>query len=118
MEIQPITINTILYCRHWLANVQFYRDVLGLQVSHETDWFVEFKITENSFVSIADVDRATIDDCHGSGVTLSWQVDDLGLVRDRLLEKGVAIGPVRKKWGAHVCYFKDPEGYRIELWSC
>lgn len=118
--IDPIAVqrtNTILYCRNWPATVSFYRDVLGLLVHHATDWIVEFQVTGDSFVSIADAARTTIDSAAGAGLTLAWQVPDAAAAHRHLKERSIAIGPIETRWGAIVFYFHDPEGHRIELWS-
>ncbi len=109
--------NTILYCMQWVATVAFYRDQLGLPVSHATDWFVEFQLGEAAYLSIADSTRATICAVQGEGITLSWQVADLAAVQPRLHGMGIATTPLKKKWGAQVLYFHDPEGHRVELWA-
>jgi len=109
--------NTILYCRHWPATVRFYRDELGLDVVHDTDWFVEFRLTGESYVSIADAARATIDDVGGQGITLSLHVADLSTTRRRLIERGLSPSEMRTVWSATACYLFDPEGHRIELWT-
>ncbi|MBR9980285.1 MAG: VOC family protein [Desulfatitalea sp.] len=109
--------NTILYCRHWLQAVGFYRDVLGLTVHHATDWLVEFKVTDSGFVSIADASRTTIACAAGNGITLSWQVDDVVALHGKMAAVGVPVGPIQSKWGARVFYFHDPEGHRLEAWS-
>jgi len=109
--------NTILYCRHWQATVDFYRDALGLDVVHTTDWFVEFRLTGESYLSIADAARATIDHVAGQGMTLSLHVPDLSATRRRLIERGLDPSDVRTVWHADVCYLVDPEGHRIEVWA-
>lgn len=63
--------NTILYCRRWAETVDFYRRVLGLPVNVEKDWFVEFRLPDTSFVSVADASRASIDSAAGAGITLT-----------------------------------------------
>jgi catechol 2,3-dioxygenase-like lactoylglutathione lyase family enzyme len=109
--------NTILYCEQWAATVAFYRDQLGLPITHATDWFVEFQLGLHAYVSLADSTRATIPAANGAGLTLSWQVNDIPLIQQRLHELGIATTPLKKKWGAHVLYFHDPEGHRLELWE-
>ena len=48
-----------------------------------------------------------------------YQVDltDLAAVRGELEAAGVAVTPIKQRWGAWVCYCHDPEGHRIELWE-
>lgn len=109
--------NTILYCAAWAATVAFYRDQLGLPVTHANDWFVEFQLEERSFLSVANQARATIASGHGAGITLSWQVDDIAAEQQRLTAVGIATSPIKQLWGAQVLYLHDPEGNRIELWA-
>ncbi len=109
--------NTILYCRHWMETVHFYKKQLGLPVAFENDWFVEFQLTDTSFLSIANSTRATISDVQGQGVTLTWQVMDLEKTREQLEMRGIATTPIQRKWGSLACYCQDPEGHRLEFWT-
>ena len=109
--------NTILYCQKWADTVVFYRDLFQFKIRHQTDWFVEFQITPNSYLSIANEIRASIDSVNGQGITLSWQVADIETAHKYWLEKQVSISEIKKKWGAFVVYLHDPEGHRIELWQ-
>lgn len=109
--------NTILYCRHWLPTVRFYRDDLGLPVIADNDWYVEFGTTTMSTLSIADSARTPIDHVGGQGITLSWEVADLGVARKRLVDRGLEPSEIRVVWNAAAFYVIDPEGHRIEVWS-
>ncbi len=110
--------NTILYTDRWRDTVAFYRDVLQLPVAMTKEWFIEFRLDQGSFLSVADAGRATIAAGSGAGITLSWQVDDVLVVRDRLLGLGLAPTPVREHpWGALAFFLHDPAGNRIECWS-
>ena len=115
--LQVQRANTVLYCARWNATVAFYRDVLGLTIGFANDWFVEFRVGESAFVSIADASRATIESANGHGITLTWQVADIDESYEMLSGLGVALTPIRPRWGARVCYLRDPEGHRIELWT-
>ena len=84
--------NTILYCTNWSQTVDFYRTMLGFQVTYENDWFVEFAVGDGSHLSIADAKRATIAPADGAGITLSWRVPDLDRAHRTLLERGAATG--------------------------
>jgi catechol 2,3-dioxygenase-like lactoylglutathione lyase family enzyme len=109
--------NTILYCRNWDETVSFYQNVLQFPINHQTDWFVEFRIDGNTYLSVADEQRASIKSALGKGLTLSWQVADIRRAQDRLRAKKIDISQLEQKWGALVCFFRDPEGNRIELWE-
>ena len=117
MELKIQRTNTILYCRHWQPAVRFYRDQLGLAVSFENEWFVEFALTEDSFLSVADAGRATIAAVGGQGITLTLKVPDLEEARRQLAQQGVEPTPIRHRWGSSVFYCYDPEGHRLEFWS-
>lgn len=108
--------NTILYCRRWHETVRFYRDAIGLPVQHATDWFVEFEITANGFLSVADAARTTVASAGGDGITVAWRVGDIDEAHRNLTDAGIAPGPVLSRWGSRVFYFHDPEGHRLELW--
>lgn len=109
--------NTILYCRRWLETVHFYRDQICLPVVFENDWFVEFQLTDSSFLSIADSARATISDVQGQGITLTLQVASLAPIKAYLDTQGIVTTPVQHRWKALVFYCYDPEGHRLEFWA-
>lgn len=116
----PIVItraNTVLYCRNWAETIRFYRHQLCLPVAFENAWFVEFQLSEDAFLSIADAARASIASVAGQGITLTLQVDDLEKVREHLLSQGILVTPIRRKWNSRVFYCHDPEGHRLEFWA-
>jgi len=110
--------NTILYCAKWRETVDFYLRALGLPVTHSTDWFVEFELSDRARMSVVDEARAGVKSGRGAGITLSWQVDDADETWRRLQARGLAPEPVRDHpWGARAFYLFDPEGHRLEIWS-
>ena len=109
--------NTVLYSARWHETVEFYRSVFELPVEFHNDWFVEFRLTSSSFLSIADAARATIGAVSGQGVTLTWMVPDPAATRTELQERGIEVTQIERRWGANVFYCHDPEGHRIEIWS-
>lgn len=120
MVKQPIVIlqtNTILYCQRWQETVNFYRQILGLQVVFENEWFVEFKIREKSFLSVANATSTSIQAALGKGITLTLKIDDLAQTHNLLSTKKIKLTPIQKKWGSNVFYCFDPDGHRIEFWS-
>lgn len=110
--------NTILYCSRWAETVDFYRRMLHLPVSVEKDWFVEFRLTDRSFVSVADAQRTSIAPAAGRGITLTLEVDDVHAMRRRLVGAGADAGEVKRhSWGALRFFCRDPEGHRLEFWQ-
>lgn len=109
--------NTILYCSEWAATVAFYRHVIALEPTHETDWLVEFALHDAAHLSVADAARTSIAPGRGAGITVSWQVDDLDAEVAGLAAHDVETsGPIRR-WGGRSVFLHDPEGNRIELWE-
>jgi catechol 2,3-dioxygenase-like lactoylglutathione lyase family enzyme len=111
--------NTILYCDNWDACVHFYQDILKFEVSFaKDDWFRELIVNDGARLSVANVKHCTIASSGGSGLTLSWQVEDLESVRDYLLGRGVRVSAITStSWRAPWFYAWDPEGHRIEFWK-
>ena len=109
--------NTIIYCDKWDEVVTFYRDRLGLRATMERDWFIEFELNTGAYLSVADARRATVDAGNGSGLTLSWCVDDLDAALAQLTANGVEASAIVTRWGSRCCYVSDPAGNRIEFWA-
>ncbi len=117
-KLTPQIVNTILYCTAWAETVAFYRDQLGFPVTFTSDWFVEFALTDDARLSIADERRATIKSSHGAGITLTFQVFDADKTWSEFHGAGLQPTPCRTHaWGARTFYLRDPEGNRLEVWS-
>ncbi len=116
-EITINRTNTILYCEAFDQTVSFYQDILKLRVTTQKDWFVEFRLRDRVYLSVADAGRTTIPAGEGQGLTLSWQVEDVREARDRLVAMGIETSPVEWRYGAWGLFLHDPAGNRIELWS-
>jgi catechol 2,3-dioxygenase-like lactoylglutathione lyase family enzyme len=109
--------NTILYCHWWAETVAFYQDTFGFRINYQNDWLVEFELTPDSYLSIANESRATIHSVEGQGITLTWQVPGIEEAYPSLVSQNTPLTPITKKWGSQVFYLHDPEGHRIELWQ-
>ena len=111
-------MNTVLYCQHYAQTLAFYDQVLRLPRGFANDWFVEFKVAREAFLSVADQRRASIDSAHGQGLTLTFRVDDVRATHEQLRGRGAAPGaPGPRPWGAQGFVLHDPEGTRIEIWA-
>ena len=112
------TSNTILYCQKWLECVAFYKTQLGLIVTNEKYWFVEFQLTKSSRLSVANADKTSIKSSKGKGITITFEVDDIEMTYQNLLAAKLKPTPIKDHhWGAKVIYIYDPEGNRLEFWS-
>ncbi len=114
---QVIRVNTILYCEKWADTVAFYKTGLKLPVTVAQDWFIEFRLTDTTCLSIADATRTTKNSSGAQGHLITFQVRDLKETRIWLCCAGLAPTPIETHpWGAKVMYLDDPEGNRLEFW--
>ena len=111
------TSNTILYCRKWDQTVEFYKNVLDLDVNFSNEWFVEFVLSCQARLSIADQKKSSIKSGCGEGITVCLQVDDVEVMHKHLKKAGVHPTPIRALWESRVFYVRDPEGNRLEFWT-
>jgi len=112
------TVNTILYCTKWKETVWFYRECLNLPIIFSTDWFIEFCVSTESRLSIADTKRASIKSCNGKGVTISLEVENINNTWGIVEKAGLNPTTIeRHPWNAFVFYLFDPEGHRLEVWQ-
>jgi len=121
-RVEPVlpmrAMNTVLYCRHYAQTLAFYDEVLRLPRGFANDWFVEFKVAREAFLSVADQRRASIDSAHGKGLTLTFQVEDVRASHEQLCARGATpTAPGPRPWGAEGFLLHDPEGTRIEIWA-
>ncbi len=112
-----IRSNTILYCDKYEQTVTFYRDILNLQISQKTEWLVEFILSGQSFLSIADAGRTTIKSANGDGITISLKIENIDQVYNYFCDQGITASEIKSVWNAKTIYVYDPEGHRIEFWT-
>ena len=115
MEIK--TSNIILYCHKWYDTVAFYRDTLRFPVNFSNEWFVEFQLTENARISVANESKSSIKSCQGKGITISLEVKDLEALHASMEKVRLKPTMVKEIWESKQFYITDPEGNRIEFWS-
>jgi len=109
--------NTILYCKKWDELVSFYKTKLNLEVNTSNEWFIEFKVTDHSYLSIADESRASIKSSNGQGVTITFEVEDIEATHIFLEVAGCNPSLIKEHaWGAKLIHVFDPEGNRLEFW--
>jgi catechol 2,3-dioxygenase-like lactoylglutathione lyase family enzyme len=112
------SLHTVFICEKWEDCVSFYRDVLGFSVVYERERFVEFQVTPDACIGIlkplhSDAPRPSHD-----RVILSICVEDIEEAHAELKARFPGLPAVRTHpWGPRVFEFRDPEGWRIEIWS-
>ncbi len=113
-----LTTNMILYCKNWEETVKFYKEGLSLPVNFINNWFVEFCLTENSRLSIANEQFSTIKSPTEKGITIALQVKNIESVWKNIMKKKLEPTKIKPHpWDARVFYLFDPEGHRIEIWQ-
>lgn len=117
MHFKIMVVNTILYCDKWADTVAFYKTGLQLPVTVARDWFVEFRLTDTTCLSIANACRTTRNSSRGQGHLITFQVHNLEETRIQLCRAGLAPTPIETHtWGEKVMYLTDPEGNQLEFW--
>ena len=101
-------------------SVEFYRDVVGLEVRLEGDGYVEFTMDN---VKFALFDSAKLPELLGRPGgqppcgEIAFVVDDVDAEAARLRQAGVEVltGPVDRPWGQRTLHFADPDGHVVEF---
>lgn len=111
------SFNTIIYCKKWDQTVAFYKNELKLPITFSKEWFVEFQLTDNAKLSVANEEKASIKSCHGQGITISFEVEDIKVMHSLMEKSELKPTMVKEVWKSKLFYIYDPEGNRIEFWS-
>lgn len=96
--------------------VGFYRDILGLNIKfRDGDRWTQFDVNGVA-VALADPSEGTVPP--GGGGTVVLEVDDLGEMRDRLIQNGVMVNDI-VDMGGHGRYFTatDPAGNIVQIFA-
>ena len=111
-------INTILCCHTWQEAVDVYATVPSLPATRLADWLVEFEIRPGANLSIADTRRTKLRSAGGAGITITFEVEEIGAVWRRPRQQHVPTEPIRSSpFGGKALFLRAPEGNRLEFWS-
>ncbi|MFA6010387.1 MAG: VOC family protein [Desulfobacteraceae bacterium] len=112
------TINTILYCALFEETVRFYKECLEFQEVLSKPCVVAFAVNPYARLSVADRKRTTMESSGGQGSTITFQLDHLHKVHERLKSMGLKPTDIMMhSWGAKLFHIHDPEGHRLEFWA-
>lgn len=110
----------VLYVQDMQKQVEFYRDVLGLSVKfpqtadYSNEFWVEFAAGGCTLALHAGGQKRIGEDA----LMLVFQVENIELIRDELINKGVAMTEVREPAPDHFSSTgHDPEGNTFSIES-
>lgn len=96
------------------ASVSFYRDKVGFVLDHDVEPGNGMRVVQLTPVgsSCSIVFGVGIGGLAAPGSVRNTHlvVDDIQTVRDELIGRGVAVGPVTDLGGVSYAYFDDPDG--------
>lgn len=93
--------------------IAFYRDVVGLQPGETFgDHWAEFNLGSTAF-GIGNGESLGFEPGKSTGV--SFEVDDIDAMRDKLLQHGTTVTDVNHFPNCSVCFVTDPEGNQFAL---
>lgn len=105
-------IDTVfVYVRNIAESVQWYREVLGLEVGLEYLGYVAFKLGE-TYLTIIENRRQI----NHEFSTFNFFVEDAYVTHQYLVNKGVKVTDVKHDGVDHFAFF-DPDGNRLEICS-
>jgi len=105
-------------------SVDFYKNILGLEVSHHAGEYVQMftGTTRLGFYTREAMshilNRKIVEPPENSfKFEIGFKVDNVDQVYEKLLDKGVkgAVSPTTRPWGQRTAYIYDPDRNLIEL---
>jgi predicted enzyme related to lactoylglutathione lyase len=112
-------IEIIVYVQDMNAQVAFYRDNFGLQVTYPAglaEYGKEFWVTLDSGACLLALHAGGKQRLGEDAPKLVFGVDDIHIARDELLGRGVKVGEARSPApGVWVCDGLDPEGNKFSI---
>lgn len=116
---------TVLFVENLERSMEFYRDILGLEVVASDDVSFAFRMDGQDFALVqiaAGVDMLNkgvlgSPERANRRVMMCADVDDVDAVFTDLITRGVLFikPPIDQHWGWRTAYFADPEGNIWEL---
>lgn len=98
----------------------FYQTHFEFQVTSESDWYLELYSPEQKVgISFVRAQREDGEFFQGSGVILSFEVDDVRAEYDRLVHEGLHIVQKieDKPWGERSFVVNDPNGVHLYIYD-
>jgi len=112
----------ILYVKDMHAQTLFYRDKLGLEITHpgkkQFDYSKEYWVSFNTGAASLALHAGGKGRIGEDAPKIVFRVKDVKKAREELIERGVKMGEVRNAGpDKQVCDGTDPEGNRVSIGS-
>jgi catechol 2,3-dioxygenase-like lactoylglutathione lyase family enzyme len=112
-------------CSHKLAaSRDFYRDLLGLQVTYDSDWFIQLRSPDHDHLELGILQQGhplipTEFQANPRGCYLTFVVDEVDAVYARAQAMNVSIlqAPKDEFYGQRRLLLTDPNGLLIDISS-
>lgn len=110
-----------IFVKNLAVSVAFYQDVLGMEVSflNESTGWAQIKLDSEIIfgLEVLDPSDEEFSDLVGRFTGISFQIQNMEEVFQKLLEKGVEFSsePKQQEWGAKMAHFRDPDGNELSL---
>lgn len=117
----------VLFVNSFTTSLEFYRDILGLEVVQLEARFAAFRMKDQNFAIIAHSEAAemvkvgldvlTTQSGAVGKALLCVQVENVDVAYETLSAKGVSFtqAPVDQYWGLRTAFFQDPDGNIWEI---
>jgi catechol 2,3-dioxygenase-like lactoylglutathione lyase family enzyme len=95
---------------------RFYVEALGLDLLMETPGYLRVGGATGFHLGI---EEGQLDEVGAPGIEIVIEVDDVDVSFDELSTMGIPFDgpPEDQAWGARHAWFRDPDGYRLSIFS-
>jgi catechol 2,3-dioxygenase-like lactoylglutathione lyase family enzyme len=95
---------------------RFYVEALGLDLLMESPGYLRVGGATGFHLGI---EEGQLDDVGAPGIEVVIEVDDVDASFEELSAKGIRFDgpPEDQSWGARHAWFRDPDGYRLSIFS-
>jgi lactoylglutathione lyase len=120
VDFMPRVDYVIQYVESLARSVEFYRDVIGLEVRIEGDGYVEFEMDNTKFALFERSKLPMLIGRDGGNPPcgeIGFLVDDVDSEAERLRALGAEVlsGPMDRPWHERTLHIADPDGNVIEF---
>ncbi|MBP2637732.1 MAG: Glyoxalase/Bleomycin resistance protein/Dioxygenase superfamily protein [Firmicutes bacterium] len=113
-------VDTTISTDKLIESKEFYMQHFNFELVYESDWYIELLAPDLSVgVSFTKPQRDSGDFFHGTGIIISFEVEDVDAEHQRLKEAGLTICQelVDKPWGERSFVVNDPSGVHIYIYK-